>query len=265
VRGIKIDGEVMEIDYTDEVRAMEQVIRDLNSFLDQSVITGGTHRGYYRQFECGHHPNFAWNLGGRLYSAEKDNYQQMDGADRLKMTIDSKPVCEVDVRASALTIFHAIGGQPLDFANNPDPYTIPELISTTPRELVKVFINATFGGGQFPARWPQEFARAYREANGQSPGRRHPISQVQNAVARAYPLLAELRRDDAQPPIWAKLMFLESEAVLKTMLTLKDLNIPSLSVHDSLIIQRDNRQRARDTLSELYKATTGATPCIVTR
>ena len=50
-------------------------------------------------------------------------------------------------------------------------------------------------------------------------------------MAAVYPLLlAELRDDEAQPPIWAKLMYLESEAVLRTMLALKDLNIPSLSV-----------------------------------
>jgi hypothetical protein len=53
----------------------------------------------------------------------------------------------------------------------------------------------------------------------------HPISPMRDAVATAYPLLEELRRDDGEPPIWAKLMFLESEAVLKTMLALKDLNI----------------------------------------
>jgi hypothetical protein len=42
--GSKIGGKVMKIAFTDKVTAMEQVITDLNSFLDQFVITGGTHR-----------------------------------------------------------------------------------------------------------------------------------------------------------------------------------------------------------------------------
>jgi hypothetical protein len=67
-----------------------------------------------------------------------------------------------------------------------------------------------------------------------------------------------------QPPIWAKLMHLESEAVLRTMLALADLGIPSLSVQDSIIVQQDNEYRARDILCERYKEVTGATPSIIT-
>jgi hypothetical protein len=259
----KIDGEVMEIDYTNEVRAMEQTIIDLNKFIDQFDIRGGTHRGYIRQFECGDHPKFEWDLGGRLYSQGTYNYQQIIGAERPGMTIDGKPVCEVDVKASALTIFQALGGQPLDFTNNPDPYAFREL-RDTPRGLVKAFINATFGRGQFPARWPLDVAEEYEKKTGNRLSKQHPISQVRDAVAQVYPLLAELVRDDAEPPIWARLMFLESEAVLGTMLALQAAGLPSLSVHDSLIVQRESEQMARDILMELYKGTTGATPSIVT-
>jgi hypothetical protein len=90
---------------------------------------------------------------------------------------------------------------------------------------------------------------------------------VRDAVAKAYPLLAGLRQDDAEPPIWARLMYLESEAVFQTVLALKDLNIPCLPVHDSLIIPRDKEQTARDIdiLSVLYEDATAATPHIVVK
>jgi hypothetical protein len=88
---------------------------------------------------------------------------------------------------------------------------------------------------------------------------------VRDAVAKAYPLLAGLRQDEEQPPIWATLMYLESQALFRTMLALRERDIPSLSVHDSLIVQRDNEQVARATLSELYGAATGATAHIVTK
>jgi hypothetical protein len=48
------------------------------------------------------------------------------------------------------------------------------------------------------------------------------------------------------------------------MLALQERGIPSLSVHDSLIVQRDNEQVARATLLKLYRAATAATAHIVT-
>jgi len=262
-KGDKTGGELMEIDYTEEVKAMEQVIRGLNDFLDNFTIGGGTHRGYFRLFHCGDHPKFNWNLGGRLYSVG-GGYQRLSGAARLKMTIDGKPLCDLDIKSSSLTIFHAIRGQPLDVASGVDPYQVGEL-SATPREVVKAFITATFGQGQFPARWPKEATHERKEKTGQSLGKRYPISRVRDAVARAYPLLAELRQDDAQPPVWATLNYLESEAVLRTMLTLKDLEVPSLSVHDGILAPRDSEELAKATLEEHYHAATTAIPYIVSR
>jgi hypothetical protein len=215
--GYKINGKRMKIVYTAEVKALEQAIIDLNAFIAQFDIRGGTHHGYIREFNCGDHPSFAWDLGGRLYSVGDESYQGRSADERKLMTIDGRPVIELDIRASALTIFHGQKGQPLDFEANPDPYTLPEL-SDTPRDVVKKFITATFGSSQFPARWPQKQVHDYKEETGQSLSKQHPITQVWCAVARAYPLLAELRRDDAAPPLWAKLMYLESKAILKTML-----------------------------------------------
>jgi hypothetical protein len=260
VRGDKVSGKKMKIAITDKkVEAMAEMIRGLNRFFAQFDIRGGTHRGYYRLFQCGDHPQFDWNLGGRLYSVGEDSYQQIGGADRLKMTINGKPVCELDVRSSALTIFHGVHGRPLDFTSNPDPYTLREL-SDTPREVVKRFVTVTFGLGQFPTRWPQNFAREYEATNGQRLSTVHPISRVRDAVARTYPLLAALRRDDARPPIWAKLEYLESEAVLGAMVALQAAGISSLSVYDSLIVQHGREQMARDILTELYKSTMGLRP-----
>jgi hypothetical protein len=254
--GNKIKGKAMEIDYTEKVRALERTIVELNEFIDQFVIAGGTHRGYYRQFECGDHEQFEWDLGGRLYSQDgKHSYQQLGGAERRKMTINGKPVCEVDVRASTLTIFQASGGRPLDFSNDPDldPYALPGL----DRDVVKAFITATFGNGQCPVRWSPEAVEEYEKKTGEDL-RLHRISRVRDAARKAYPLLGDLRRDNAQQPIWAKLQFLESEAVLQTMLALQAAGVPSLSVHDSLIVPRDNAELARNTLREMYRLTAGA-------
>jgi hypothetical protein len=240
--GYKIPGKKMKIAYTDELRAMEQAIIDLNNFIDRFDIRGGTHRGFIRVFNCGDDDAFQWNLGGRLYSPGKDSYQQMGSTERLKMTVDGEPVCELDIKSSYLTIFHALKRQPLDVANNPDPYDLPEL-SATPRDVVKALVTATFGNGQFPARWSSKAARDYKEKTGESLSKQHPIKPLHDAVAKAYPLLEGLRQDDAQPPIWARLMYREGDAVFRTTLALRDLNIPCLPVHDSVIVPRDNERR----------------------
>jgi hypothetical protein len=188
--GYKIPGGKMKIDYAKDAKAveLEEVIISLNAFIAQFDIRGGTHHGYIREFNCGDHPSFAWDLGGRLYSVGDESYQGLSADERKLMTIDGQPVIELDIRASALTIFHGQRRQPLDFQANPDPYTLPEL-SDTPREVVKRFITATFGNGQFPTRRPQKTAREYKEETGQSLSKQHPITQVRSAVARAYPAL----------------------------------------------------------------------------
>ncbi len=268
--GRPIAGKLMKIDYTDpEVQGLAQVIRELNIFLDQFVITGGIHHGYVRQFECGDHEEFAWDLGGRLYSLGSDSYQQISKADRLKMTIDGNPLCELDIRSSTFTIFQALGGEPLDFVNDPDldPYALPGF----PREVVKALITATFGQGRLPARWPQKASRDYRAGllvegeglTGKGLGKRYPIARVRDAVAGAYPLLAKLQQDSAEPPIWAQLQYWESEVVLRTMLDLQAGGIPSLSIHDSLLVPLDAAQLTSDIMKKQFHSVIGAIPHIV--
>jgi hypothetical protein len=140
--GYKINGKRTKIVYTAEVKALEQAIIDLNAFIDKFTIVGGKHHGYIREFNCRDHPSFAWDLGGRLYSVGDESYQGLSADERKLMTIDGRPVIELDIRASALTIFHGQAGQALDFEANPDPYTLPEL-RDTPRDVVKNFITAS--------------------------------------------------------------------------------------------------------------------------
>jgi hypothetical protein len=257
----KMPGKPMKIDYTPTVQAMEQTIVDLNTFLDQFTIGGGVHRGYIRVFNVGDHPAFAWDLGGRLYSQGQDSYQSLSSDERLKMTIDGEPVCEFDIRASYLTIFQARHGQPLDFKTYPDPYVLADL-GAKAREAVKTFIAAAFGRGEFPTQWSKEMADRHRERTGKDLRKHHPLRTIRHTVGKAYPLLAELRSGQARPPIWSELMYLESEALLRTMLALKEEGVPSLSVHDSLIVQKSRERLARSLLESNYRATTSAAPHI---
>jgi hypothetical protein len=122
---------------------LEKQVHDLNEFLDRFEVRGGAHRGYVRIFNQGDRADFDWNKGGRLYSQGDNSYQRMKQTDRLRMTINGEEVCEIDVRASYLTIYHAHCNAPLDLER--DPYDLPGLGAAT-RNVVKLWFVATFPG-----------------------------------------------------------------------------------------------------------------------
>jgi hypothetical protein len=207
----KATGEVIKFDYTPTIRAMEQTIVSLNRFLDQFSIGGGVHRGYVRVFNLGDHPAFRWDLGGRLYSQGEDSYQHMPGAARLEMTMGGAPVCELDIRASYITIFHAQRGRPLNAAT--DPYDLLPGCGEEGRDVVKGFIAMTFGNSEFPGRWSAQRGSAFLKATGKKLGSKYPLPIVRDAVTAAYPLLADLKQDNEKPPLWAELMFLVAPVI----------------------------------------------------
>jgi hypothetical protein len=59
---------------------------------------------------------------------------------------------------------------------------------------------------------------------------------------------------------WGDLMFVESEVVIGTMQALKSKGIPSLPVHDSLIVQDNREADAVDDLKHQFRARTGVVP-----
>ena len=155
--GDKIKGRQLRFKPTVLTERLEEQLKDLNAFLDEFELRGGTHRGYLRVFNNGNHPKFDWNMGGRLYSYGEGNYQQMEQADRLRMTINGEPVCEIDIRASYLTIFHALHDQQLDATR--DPYDVPGL-GPEARDVVKMWVTASFGNNAPISRWPQNRLRS---------------------------------------------------------------------------------------------------------
>ena len=178
------------------------------------VITGGSHEGFYRQFELGDdEPTFGWNKGGRLYSRGEGNYQTLKEADRLRMKFDGQPVVEIDLKASYLTIMHGKLGVVPRFGD--DPYG-----DVGPRGWVtKAWLVAALGAGKHLKRWPREWATQYEEKFGRNLGRDHPVRDVGECLLIKYPILRRI----GEPGLgWADLMFTESEVIVRTMLSLID-------------------------------------------
>jgi hypothetical protein len=247
-------GKTLKLKPTEQTRRLEAEIRELNEFIAGHEITGGAFHGFLRIFNCGDMAGFAWNKGGRLY-CRGESYQQLKPEERARMLIDGHPVVEIDIRSSFLTILHALRGQPLDLSR--DPYDIPGL----PRSLVKAWTTMTLGYDRFHTRWPAEIARDYSEEhNGEKLGKAYPVRMVREAVLSALPVLADWPEQDLT---CFDLMYLESEAVSRTMLRLKrERRVVCLSVHDSIIVQAAQEAAAANTLKEEYRRVVGVEPAL---
>jgi hypothetical protein len=73
--------------------------------------------------------------------------------ERLKMTINGEPVAEIDIKASFLTVYHAMVKQPLKGSG--DPYTA---VAGFDRTVVKLWTTVSFGNSKPATRWPPKAA-----------------------------------------------------------------------------------------------------------
>jgi hypothetical protein len=118
---------------------------------------------------------------------------------------------------------------------------------------------ATFGNNGHLDRWPREIAKKYREEHGRPIGKRYPVSRIREKAVKLYPLLEKWGTEDFG---WSDLMFIESQAMIGAMGELMSLGVPSLSVHDSLIVPASKQEIAEQTMSEHYLKETGTSPVL---
>jgi hypothetical protein len=85
------------------------------------------------------------------------------------------------------------------------------------------------------------------------------VKRIGEKALKLYPLLEKWGTEDFG---WSDLMFIESQAMIGAMSELMSLGIPSLSVHDSLIVPASKQEIAEQTLSKHYLKETGAAPVL---
>lgn len=237
------------------VGIIEAQVKELNEFFAQQKLRGGSHHGYVRVYNNGDNPRFHWNMGGRLYSQHfTQSYQVMSGDERSKMTINGEPVAEVDIRASYLTIFLSLRGIQLPES---DPYDLPGL-GPEHRNAVKQWMVATFGNTRPIKRWPSRMLKRTPEL------KEYTVSTITKAALTKYPALSAW----GQPLRgvthgWADLMWIESNGMLGTMLKLKrEHQVPSLTVHDSLIVPASSAETAQTVLKDEFQRQRDISPLL---
>jgi hypothetical protein len=227
----KIRGRIIR-DIVVPERITAEVV-EINTFLRDFTLEGGSHGGFSRGFSNGDVADFSFEQGGRLYSAVDESYQTLEQADRLRMRISGAAVVEVDVRASFLTITHALHRVPLAG----DPYLIPEL-GVEARDAVKMFVAASIGSGAPITKWSTKHKAKYLEDTSETL-QRWPVEVVSTQTIKHHPFLSKINQQTASGIIfgWPALMWIESQAIVATMLDLlRNYGVPSFPVHDSLIV-----------------------------
>ena len=132
-----------------------------------------------------------------------------------------------------------------------------------PRRVTKAWLVAALGAGKHLKRWPREWATQYEEKFGRNLGRDHPVRDVGECLLIKYPILRRI----GEPGLgWADLMFTESEVIVRTMLSLIDLRVPSLPIHDSLLVPAHAEQLSTGLLIAAFTEVVGVKPLLnVTR
>lgn len=242
-------GRIVKYKHTPETERLEADIRELNEFLARFDLTGGTHYGYTRVFN-----NLSWKKGGRLYSHGEHSYQQMPETERLKMTINGEPVAEIDIKASQLTIYHAMVEEPLEGSS--DPYVRAGI----ERQIAKQWVVASFGNGKPITRWPSKMIEDYKKETSKELGKVAKAKDVAGKMLDTFPALKKL---EDHSDLWADLQYREAEAVIGTMLILmRTHSIPSLSMHDGIIVPRSKADLAKAVLTREFLRIVGVEPMV---
>lgn len=256
---------------TEKAQRLRAQVAELNTFFAGHSLSHPLikHLGWVRIFhQATNLQTYKWNKGGRLYSYPQNAacYQHHDGATRLEMRIDGEDVVEIDISSSYLTIFYAWCDQQLD--TDVDAYG--DILGPTPldRQVAKFWINASFGNGNLLTRWSKDFTKDFRDRlarKGMPPEafdtKAYPMSLIKERALQRHPLLARWGQEiRGRVRGWADLMFVESEVIIATMVDLMAKGVPSMPVHDSLIVPASKETLAVNTLSHQFRAKTGVVP-----
>ena len=169
------------------------------------------------------------------------------------MTINGEAVAEIDIRASRLTIYHAMVGSRLRAQ-----------VILTPRRgrplIGKLWTMATFGNTRPATRWPRKMVEDYRNETGRDLRKVAKARKIGRKMLEALPDLEQL---EDLSDIWADLQFREAEAVIGTMLVLmRQHSVPSLSMHDGIIVRKSKADLATAILAQEFHRVVGVEPVL---
>lgn len=241
----KASGQPLPVDFGHpKVAEMVKELAEHNAFVIGKGVDGVLFAGLKRVFNNGDVSGFDWQWGGRFASLPGGGYECERKADRsVVMRLGGEPVAEIDLRASHLTIAYGLAGMPFDPATQ-DPYAVGDL----DRELVKRWITQAFGRGDTSAnRWSDEAKAYYATVQpDRTISKDVPIARARELILAAHPILTDL--GSRPEPTVHSLLFHESQIMQRAMSILRKDSVPSLPVHDCLIVPASGVNIAHEAL-----------------
>jgi hypothetical protein len=224
--GQKVRGGLMaEKPFKEELAPLRADMRRINGMMRKyplrrpDGITFGTCKRIF---------NGSLRSGGRLYG----DWTTLNETERLHCTIAGQPVYEIDLKASFLSISHALVGANSDLPF--DPYSEVSFVKSAEdledqcrmRKICKKLTCVYLGNGKGTRNFPFGFRDEF------SLGKHERVMDYIGPLLDAYPCLRSVPLDSLQ------LAYVESEIILKAMLALINKDIPTYPVHDCLICRQ---------------------------
>jgi hypothetical protein len=116
-------------------------------------------------------------------------------------------------------------------------------------------LAATFESTTPLRKWPSDLLKDYEEENKRPLDRkRYTVAKLREKIIAHHPILDRWGKPfDGRVRTWADLMFDESRIIVDTMLWLmRSKDVPSLAVHDSLIVPQVHEELTAKTLRAVY-------------
>jgi hypothetical protein len=123
--------------------------------------------------------------------------------------------------------------------------------------VVKKWFSITLGSDAFHTRWLKGNVGEFKEA-GVAHKSWMTVKAVEKVVLEHFPLMKDWPKQEVR---WSDLMFIESEVVISTMQELMVKHqVPSLPVHDCIIVRKSDQELAMSVLSEQFMEIVGIKP-----
>ena len=245
------DKKAIPYEHTDETEKMKELVVKLNLMNEKAtVLTGDGQRlsnVYSRIF------NESFNQGGRFYRADILQLHSKDGDQRLDITIDGKPVVEVDFQNLHFRIAAAVVGVPMEEVPL-DMYAdiLEDVTNKVDRRIVKLAVNIMFNCDRSDTAkraiqseintLSEEDKSVYTLGNARS---------VMALILQSYPDFEGLFF--AMEPFGRVLQNLDSHLAADILEVFVQKEIPILCVHDSFVVAKEHLELLVLTMADKFR------------
>lgn len=240
--------EVVNFRKDSKTRELERVVRELNKVLSFCTVRDKNGRElsnfYCRIF------NESFERGGRYYRGDVLRINNKED-DRLKITINGNPVCEVDYANLHFRIAACVDNLDLTKVQDDVYYGVLDIHERTPinRGIVKLAINVMFNSASV-----QKARAAIQKEINSLKNEQYTLGNagsVMQRVVNAYPMFKN--HFCIANGYGSVLQNLDSELATMVIDSLLELGIPCLPVHDSFIVEQKYEQKLVEVMSDSFR------------